>query len=98
MGRPPNILRMTSSALLVFRARFAGEIEVRRKVDHRGNAATVALANFLQALPDVRVRGEIDLLKASTVGQLFGGTKIEPDGYRGSCEFFASSAGRSCPR
>jgi hypothetical protein len=39
----------------------------------------VALANFLQALPDVRVRGEIDLLKASTVGQLFGGTKIEPD-------------------
>jgi hypothetical protein len=81
----PQTLSTSDSDLFIARVWLACEIEVRRKVDHRGDAATVAFANLLQSLPNALVGGEVDFLECRRGGSAFGG-KVEADYIMGICK------------
>jgi hypothetical protein len=74
----PQTLSTSDSDLFIARVWLACEIEVRRKVDHRGDAATVAFANLLQSLPNALVGGEVDFLECRRGGECFWGARSRP--------------------
>ena len=71
--------RAADGHLLVFRVRFACEIEIGGEMDHRCNAVAIACAQSFQRRLDAVVRGEIDADAFGRGGRMGRGFAIKTD-------------------